>query len=100
MGFEPTISAGKRPQTYALDRADTGTGGTYSYYLQLWDASDCTTPHCHNPRRRQYESISELAIFEPNLHLCKTLAISSPSYFLLTPPMTMEESTVSRNAGI
>ena len=26
MGFEPTISAGERPQTYALDRAATGTG--------------------------------------------------------------------------
>jgi len=25
-GFEPKISAGKRPQTYALDRAATGTG--------------------------------------------------------------------------
>jgi hypothetical protein len=27
VGFEPTISAGERPQTYALDRATTGTGG-------------------------------------------------------------------------
>ena len=26
MGFEPTISAGERPQTHALDRAATGTG--------------------------------------------------------------------------
>ena len=26
MGFEPTISASERPQTYALDRAATGTG--------------------------------------------------------------------------
>jgi len=26
MGFEPKISAGERPQTYALDRAATGTG--------------------------------------------------------------------------
>ena len=26
VGFEPMISAGKRPQTYALDRAATGTG--------------------------------------------------------------------------
>ena len=26
VGFELTISAGKRPQTYALDRAATGTG--------------------------------------------------------------------------
>ena len=25
-GFEPTVSAGQRPQTYALDRAATGTG--------------------------------------------------------------------------
>ena len=30
VGFEPTISAGKRPQTYALDRAATGTGTTYT----------------------------------------------------------------------
>ena len=26
MGFEPTISAGERAQTHALDRAATGTG--------------------------------------------------------------------------
>ena len=26
VGFEPAISAGERPQTYALDRAATGTG--------------------------------------------------------------------------
>jgi hypothetical protein len=25
VGFEPTISAGERPQTYALDRATTKT---------------------------------------------------------------------------
>ena len=29
VGFEPTISAGERPYTYALDRAATGTG-TYA----------------------------------------------------------------------
>ena len=28
VGFEPTVSAGERPQTYALDRAATGTGST------------------------------------------------------------------------
>jgi hypothetical protein len=33
VGFEPTISAGERPQTYASDRADTGTG--YSYDLAV-----------------------------------------------------------------
>ena len=26
VGFEPAISAGERPQTYALDRAATATG--------------------------------------------------------------------------
>jgi hypothetical protein len=25
-GFEPTVSTGEKPQTYALDRAATGTG--------------------------------------------------------------------------
>ena len=29
VGFEPTISAGERPLTYALHRAATGTGVTY-----------------------------------------------------------------------
>jgi hypothetical protein len=31
VGFEPTISAGERPKTYALDRAATGTGSSPSY---------------------------------------------------------------------
>ena len=26
VGFKPTISAGERPQTHVLDRADTGIG--------------------------------------------------------------------------
>ena len=34
-GFEPTISAGERPQTYALDRAATGTGVTPLLLLLL-----------------------------------------------------------------
>ena len=32
VGFKPTISAGERPQTYALDRAATGTGNKH----RLW----------------------------------------------------------------
>ena len=32
VGFEPTISAGERPQTYAIDRAATGTGTVHIYY--------------------------------------------------------------------
>ena len=33
VGFEPTISAGERPQTYALDRAASGTGTLYDYAI-------------------------------------------------------------------
>jgi len=32
VGFESTISAGERPQTYALDGVATGTGYFYLYH--------------------------------------------------------------------
>jgi len=34
-GFEPTISAGERPQTYALDRAATGIGKFDRHELKI-----------------------------------------------------------------
>jgi hypothetical protein len=34
-GFEPTISAGERPKTYALDRATTGTGNMTLCHVKL-----------------------------------------------------------------
>jgi len=33
--FEPTISAGERPKTYALDSAATGTGSENIYQLEF-----------------------------------------------------------------
>ena len=33
VGFEPTISAGERPRTYALKRAATGTGIDINYVM-------------------------------------------------------------------
>ena len=36
VGFEPTISAGERPQTYALDRAATGIGIYIYIYLFIY----------------------------------------------------------------
>ena len=35
VGFEPTISAGEWPQTYALDRAATGTGSILHYMIYM-----------------------------------------------------------------
>jgi hypothetical protein len=34
VGFEPTISAGEWPQTYALDHAATGTGEGREYSVE------------------------------------------------------------------
>ena len=36
VGFEPTISAGERPHTYALDRAAIGTGDELHYKVYFW----------------------------------------------------------------
>jgi hypothetical protein len=33
VGFEPIISAGERPKTYALDNAATGTGYYYTWFV-------------------------------------------------------------------
>ena len=35
VGFEPTISAGERLQTYALNRAATGTGVNYTCRTEI-----------------------------------------------------------------
>ena len=42
MGFEPTISAGERPQTYALHRAANGTGDQVPYPYKTADESGRT----------------------------------------------------------
>jgi hypothetical protein len=36
VAFEPTISAGERPQPYALDRVATGTSHYYHYYYYYY----------------------------------------------------------------
>ena len=58
VGFEPTISAGERPKTYALDRAATVTG--YSgkvvrefkriWKRQNWHASIMPKGNVRNPK--------------------------------------------------
>ena len=41
VGFEPTISASERSETYVLDRATTGTG-YYYYYYYYYNTADVT----------------------------------------------------------
>ena len=38
VGFEPTISAGGRPKTYALDRAATGTDSWVTVQIVIYVA--------------------------------------------------------------
>ena len=40
MGFEPTISVGERPRTYALDRAATGIDQAVFGKLKLFASRD------------------------------------------------------------
>ena len=42
-GFEPTISVGERPQTYALERAATGTGCYKIYEVDIEYREICCT---------------------------------------------------------
>ena len=47
VGFEPTISAGERPQTKALDRAATGNGITLNTVTVVFEA--IFSPWHYNP---------------------------------------------------
>ena len=47
VGFEPTISAGERPQTYTLDRAATGSG-------TITTTTTTTTTTNNNNNNKQY----------------------------------------------
>ena len=61
VGFEPTISAGKRPKTYAVDRAATGTGyinwsvGKYEAFPESKDTRALNMYNVFNLQKRQCE---------------------------------------------
>ena len=79
VGFEPTISAGERPKTYALDRAATGTGeicitrvGTLimaiihlqliqnRYMFRSFTVLQCSHQHCVQPVASDVEVVGYL----------------------------------------
>jgi hypothetical protein len=53
VGFEPTFSAGERPQTYALDRAATGTGTALCYAGEIFRCR-FRTASCFDQRSKSY----------------------------------------------
>ena len=54
VGFEPTISAGERPQTYALDRAATGTGLYSSLHIKLYTCLQICLGSSYQTTRRAF----------------------------------------------
>ena len=59
VGFEPTISAGERTHTYALDRAATGTGythtHTHTHTHRTHTYTHAHTPHTHTPHTHTHK---------------------------------------------
>ena len=62
VGFEPTISAGERQQTYALDRAAIGTG-EYGWLLEM----QMYHTNVHLFSRNRTRKITEVFINDTNL---------------------------------
>ena len=68
VGFEPTISAGERPQTYALDRAATGSGITCTLHVRSVGVIITNiTQHgmsniSHHTRGSQTASLTKIAV--------------------------------------
>jgi hypothetical protein len=74
VGFEPTISAGERPQTYALDRAATGTGNETYRRTKI-----CYIYRLMNKHRKK------TAVYKTLYHREVTLEIWLAVHRLLTP---------------
>jgi hypothetical protein len=65
--FEPKISAGERPQNYALDRAATGTGKKYNYIRQWHLAGYGLTEVCAGIVGRTVAILlSSIVVLTPN----------------------------------
>jgi hypothetical protein len=71
VGFEPTISACERPQTYALDRASTGTG------LKTLYPNKINIPNSNGPLDAAVNLQAERKIFYTFLRLITTHRVSN-----------------------
>jgi hypothetical protein len=65
--FEPTMSAGERPQTYALDRAATGTGFALTYKFIVVCRSPKLGNQCSQDLWKSWEGPATLSLPTPCL---------------------------------
>jgi len=76
VGFEPTISASERLQTYALDRVATGTDSIKKWYAKFRDEGRlCTAPQQGRlgPSKETVNWIREAYLRSP----CKSITCAS-----------------------
>ena len=94
LGFEPTISAGERPQTYALGRAATGTGSLYS--------CDCTItqPLQSVLSSKQRATAGHILFIADSYRVSKSL-MSSGKFWMVSPdpeqPITPQLVPIMKN---
>ena len=74
VGFEPTISAGERPHTYALDRAATGAGNKLRNNLEKLRIGLCIPITIS--KQKTEGRISALGLFHIYLYLHVSFEVS------------------------
>ena len=70
VGFEPTFSAGERPQTYVLDHAATGAGVPNVVLIQLssWGWAHSCSKHVEDSYKHIIEEIVRQVGYLPELY--------------------------------
>jgi len=85
VGFEPTVSAGERPQAYFLDRAVTGTGTQEMYANKIFFSHAVANEIMG---KRDYSSCIEINLNfygkMENVHNCLSYALKMRLKFRLS----------------
>jgi hypothetical protein len=85
VGFEPIISAGERPQTYALDRAVAGIGSVPLYVLEILinPLNVKLNPICHLLALLRAHLIYHVSSIRVNKFLTNSVAYIKPMLFVI-----------------
>jgi hypothetical protein len=78
VGFEPTLSAGERPQTYALDRTTTETGSGHSVKVLIF----LNTSGAQNLTRKMEVETAHSGVLYSRINRSQTLVVFQVKIFL------------------
>ena len=91
VGFEPTISAGERPQSYALGRAATGTGNYVLYLLYI----SCCRKTCNQCDARQAVTCCSAMNVSSRTEVCNCIYTVVIAYLAATKLMQRTRSNAA-----